>query len=220
MEKTEFMGKITAGVTHEIKNVLAIIKESAGLLEDLLFLAKDNAPLPREKLQRTLNRIAEQVTRGVDLSTKLNAFAHSSDEITASVEINQAVSQAAHLYKRFARLKNIAIEVKPAEKTSTITTDPLLLQMLLFQCMDLLMHLTGPGSTIELRTPDFPKGKSVEITALPGENPNGVAEKAPSAEGPLLDAVHRTASALEIQVEIEDSPLRVRVCFPVRGHEN
>jgi signal transduction histidine kinase len=221
MEKTEFMGKITAGVTHEIKNVLAIIKESAGLLEDLLFLAKDNAPLPREKLQRTLNRIAEQVTRGVDLSTKLNAFAHSSDEISASVEINQAVSQAAHLCKRFARLKEITVEVKPAEKNSTITTDPLLLQMLLFQCMDLLMHLTGPGSTIELRTADSPKGKCVEIAALPGESSVRVTpEKAQSAAGPLLNAVHRTASALEIQVETEDSPLRVRVCFPGRGHGN
>jgi hypothetical protein len=156
----------------------------------------------------------------VDLSTKLNAFAHSSDELSASVEINQAVSQAAHLCKRFARLKKITVEVKPAEKTSTITTDPLLLQMLLFQCMDLLMHLTGPGSTIELRTPDSPKGKCVEITALPEENSNRVAEKAQSAAGPLLNAVHRTASALEIQVETEDSPLRVRVCFPGRGHEN
>ena len=29
-----FFGKITAGITHEMKNVLAIIKESSGLVED------------------------------------------------------------------------------------------------------------------------------------------------------------------------------------------
>ncbi len=220
MEKTEFMGKITAGVTHEIKNVLAIIKESAGLLEDLLFFGKDNAPLPREKVQRTLGRIAEQVQRGVDLSTKLNAFAHSSDEISASVEINQAVSQAAQLCKRFARLKEITLLVKPVEKSASVTTDPLLLQMLLFQCMDLLMHGTDPGSTIELRVPDSSEGKYVEITVIPGESSNKAAETPQLAANPLLTAVHRTASALEIQVETEDSPLKVRVCFPGRCHGN
>jgi hypothetical protein len=80
LEKAAFMGRITAGVTHEIKNVLAIIKESAGLMEDLFELSKDHAPPPREKFLRTLTRITEQVRRGVDLATNLNEFAHTSDE--------------------------------------------------------------------------------------------------------------------------------------------
>jgi hypothetical protein len=31
----QFFGKISASVSHEIKNVLAVIGENAGLLEDL-----------------------------------------------------------------------------------------------------------------------------------------------------------------------------------------
>jgi len=44
--KAAFMGRITASATHDMKNVLAIIKESAGLMEDLIALHKDlPAPL-------------------------------------------------------------------------------------------------------------------------------------------------------------------------------
>lgn len=37
-----FFGKITAGITHEMKNVLAIIKESSGLMEDLILLRPED----------------------------------------------------------------------------------------------------------------------------------------------------------------------------------
>ncbi len=75
--ETAFMGRVTAGVTHELKNVLAIIKESAGLIEDILALNKDLAGPHQEKVVRVLSNIRQQVDRGVDLSSRLNAFAHS-----------------------------------------------------------------------------------------------------------------------------------------------
>ena len=33
----QFFGKMTASISHEIKNVMAIINESAGLLDDYCF---------------------------------------------------------------------------------------------------------------------------------------------------------------------------------------
>jgi hypothetical protein len=41
----QFYGKITASVSHEIKNVLAIINENAGLLEDFTFMADRGKPI-------------------------------------------------------------------------------------------------------------------------------------------------------------------------------
>ena len=40
-KELEFFGKITAGITHEMKNVLAIIKKSAGLMEDIMSLSAE-----------------------------------------------------------------------------------------------------------------------------------------------------------------------------------
>jgi len=86
-KEAAFMGRITAGVTHEMKNVLAIIKESAGLMEDLLALSKDASFPHREKFSSVLSKIRNQVARGVDISTRLNAFAHSPDRRPADVDL-------------------------------------------------------------------------------------------------------------------------------------
>ncbi len=40
-----FFGKMSASATHEIKNTLAIINESAGLLEDLSLMAQKGQPM-------------------------------------------------------------------------------------------------------------------------------------------------------------------------------
>ena len=45
----QFFGKVSASISHELKNVLAIINENAGLLED-----------PRAMLNR-LNQLLEKV---------------------------------------------------------------------------------------------------------------------------------------------------------------
>lgn len=41
-----FMGRITAGITHEMRNVLAVIRESAGLIQDLMEKCQD---VPKRK---------------------------------------------------------------------------------------------------------------------------------------------------------------------------
>jgi C4-dicarboxylate-specific signal transduction histidine kinase len=150
VEKAAFMGRITAGVTHEIKNVLAIIKESAGLMEDLICLGQDGSPFPRDKFLRTLTRISDQVTRGVDLSTTLNEFAHTSDQKTATIDLNQAVAQVVLLCQRFARLKEISLIAVPHIKAVSIVTDPLALQILLFNSLELLMDAFGKGAIISM----------------------------------------------------------------------
>ncbi len=38
-------GSISASISHELKNALAIINENAGLLEDLSFMAEKGLPL-------------------------------------------------------------------------------------------------------------------------------------------------------------------------------
>ena len=43
----QFFGKVSASIAHEIKNVLAIINENAGLLEDLTFAARKERPSTR-----------------------------------------------------------------------------------------------------------------------------------------------------------------------------
>jgi hypothetical protein len=45
--RVRFFGEISASISHEIKNVLAIINENAGLLQDMVMMMKRACPFPR-----------------------------------------------------------------------------------------------------------------------------------------------------------------------------
>ena len=44
-----FLSEVTAGATHELRNVLAIIKESGGLIGDLVRLHPNGESLDQER---------------------------------------------------------------------------------------------------------------------------------------------------------------------------
>ncbi|MGB6064370.1 MAG: hypothetical protein WBG50_06155 [Desulfomonilaceae bacterium] len=166
LKEAVFMGKVTAGVTHDLKNVLAIIRESAGLMQDLLALSSNEPFSLRGKFSETLSRIDSQSSRGADLVDGLNKFAHLTDHTTATLDLNEVSGQAVLLSQRFARLRGITLSVGFQDRPVTIISDPLKIQMLLFECIHALLNIVGAGATISLRT--FQRGKgevSVELSS-------------------------------------------------------
>ena len=149
--ETAFIGKITAGISHELMNVLAIIRERSGLIEDLLALDKEGAFPHREKLTKTLTTILEQVIRGMAIGEKLNRFAHSMDEPRARLEINALLDQIALLMQRFARLKKIQLKVSPIEAPMEVDTDPFRILLVLAACLEHCMAHTAEGGEITLQ---------------------------------------------------------------------
>ena len=55
--KAAFSDKVTASVSHEIQNVLAIIKENAGLMEDILHMNRENLSSSGDRLQKCIESI-------------------------------------------------------------------------------------------------------------------------------------------------------------------
>ena len=78
-EELAFFGTITAGLSHELKNVIATINEYNGLLDDLAQAAA-RRPLDPERLRQICGKITKQIERGESLILGLNRFAHSMDE--------------------------------------------------------------------------------------------------------------------------------------------
>ncbi|MEW6350933.1 MAG: hypothetical protein AB1646_17895 [Thermodesulfobacteriota bacterium] len=202
-EKAAFMGKVTAAATHEMKNVLAIIKESVGLMEDIIAMTKDDSLPHRDKFVRSLARIMEQVARGVDLSTRLNAFAHSSDEARARVDLNRAVEQSAFACHRAARLHKITLKPVPCSEPVEIDVDPMGLQMVLFQCVDLLMNVLGSGSTVTLEVSKEASPR-ITIAGTEGTSPSeGV--KSPARDG-RWETLQTAAQGLNLVLEEAEGP--------------
>ena len=59
----QFFGKMTASISHEIKNVLAIINENAGLLGDLALLAERGVAIEPQRLNDMSRTVMKQVSR-------------------------------------------------------------------------------------------------------------------------------------------------------------
>jgi len=157
-----FLGKITAAFTHEMKNVLAIIKESAGLMEDLLYLNQDAAFPQKDRFVRCLTTIQAQTNRGVALSSRLNCFAHSPDEEVATVDLNKILDQVVFLSERFARLKGVTLSLDRHETAINMVVSPLRLQMAVFGCLEYCWRSTATGGNIALSV--TPKGREAIVT--------------------------------------------------------
>ena len=59
----QFSGSMTASISHELKNVLAIVNENGGLLGDLAMLVAKGRPLDPERLKTISGNIHRQVQR-------------------------------------------------------------------------------------------------------------------------------------------------------------
>jgi hypothetical protein len=145
-----FFGCITAGVTHEMQNVLAIILESSGLMDDLLSLYQQASFPYQEKFRGVLSSIERQVVRGMELIKRLNRFAHSPDIQWGRIDLNEAAEQVVFLSQRFARLKHITLETRPSSQPVFVTGSPVRLQMALFICLESSWTSLAPDGKVIL----------------------------------------------------------------------
>jgi C4-dicarboxylate-specific signal transduction histidine kinase len=172
-----FIAAITASATHEMRNVLAIVKESAGLIEDLVRSTERRGAPDPSRFLRCVDRINTQVARGADIVSSLNRFAHSLEHAVALLQLDQELHQAAFLSQRFARQRGHAVEVRPGDQNLAVRANALRLQMTLFAALDCCMErLPGPG-TVTLRAAGHDGRAVVECT---GEGTSGAAGAAPT----------------------------------------
>ena len=82
----QFFGQISASISHELKNVLGIINENAGLLEDLTFMADRGVPLDPVRLKAMAESVKKQVGRANAIIGNMNRFAHSADRSYCTVD--------------------------------------------------------------------------------------------------------------------------------------
>lgn len=150
LSEIQFFGKITAGISHELKNVLAIIKETSGLMGDLMALSGADDFQHKERFQKSLETIRKQIEQGVRLITHLNKFAHSPDEAESEIDLNELLEEMAVLCGRYARLRNVPLSTHPSRKPVKYKTFRVTLQMVLFSCLEYCISHIPQNSHLEI----------------------------------------------------------------------
>ena len=148
-EDLTFFGKVSASISHELKNVLAIISETAGLLGDLTQKATRDGKIDLELINTCSNDIVEEIQRGFATIKHMNRFAHSVDTAVASVDLIEILNLMINL----AGFLSFAGKVRfdPVEQTDRmLRTCPFRLQNLLYQTLVFAFESAGPDGEIQV----------------------------------------------------------------------
>ena len=162
----QFFGKMVASMSHEIKNVFAIIHENAGLLEDLVHLTEKGRTLDPERIKGLAGRMKAQITRGNDIVQNMNRFAHSADVPVESVDLSQTLGLLTHLFQRSASMKGITLEAKASEDAVITQTNPFLLENMIWLCVSAAMDCVTVSKNIILAGEKAGDGVRIRFTGL------------------------------------------------------
>ena len=146
----QFFGRISASISHELKNVLAIINENAGLLEDLTLMADRGQPTDPARLKIMAAAVQKQIGRADNILKNMNRFAHSIDETVADVDLNQTLELFMALTERFRTMRGVEVDLQLPASPITIATAPFFLMNLLWLCLDFSMSAGGEDKRIDL----------------------------------------------------------------------
>lgn len=160
-EEVAFFGKISAAMTHDIRNVLAIIRESSGLMGDLLSLIEDGSFKYHQKFHSLVGTIQDQVNRGVEMATRFNQFAHSMDEDLSDVDMNELIRRVVYLMQRFARLRKVELAGAVGDQTVSIRADAFFMHRILGECIALVLKGVNEGATVTVAA--LPHAQGLEL---------------------------------------------------------
>ena len=142
-----FFGRINASISHELKNVMAVISETAGLLNDIAGMASAGTSVDPEMLKNSTQSIMEEIQRGFDTVRQMNRFAHSVDVPVDSVNLVELLDLMRKLTGYLAYAGKISL--KPcADPQPVALTSPFILQEIIYQALVSSFKNSGPGAEI------------------------------------------------------------------------
>ena len=166
-----FFGKVNASISHELKNILAIISEAAGLLQDLTDMATKGKKIELEMLKTCSQDIVEEIQRGFTTIKQMNKFSHSVDDPAKKVNLVDVVDLMIALAKYLSFASKVRFDPLP-EAASTVLTCPIRLQNLIYRALVFAFESVGPDGQIEVAIQPQPDG-SAHITFSGLSSSNG-----------------------------------------------
>jgi signal transduction histidine kinase len=155
-------------MSHELKNVLAIVNENAGLLEDFALMADRGVPFDPPRLKKMAESVKKQVSRADTIIRNMNRFAHSTDQFVATVDLAQTVETVLAVTARFAAMQGIKIELQLPENPIELQTRPFFLMNLIWLCLEFSMSAAGDEKQVELVAEEADGGARIRFRRLVG----------------------------------------------------
>lgn len=151
-QKLSSIGRLAAGVAHEINNPLAIINEKAGLMRDIMNLRPDFPE--KDKFARQIEAILRSVDRCRGITHRMLGFAKRMDVKIEVLDVNAVLIETVGFLEREAQYRNIELVRDLAPGLPNIPTDHGQIQQVFLNILNNSMAAVADGGRIVLRTWD------------------------------------------------------------------
>jgi C4-dicarboxylate-specific signal transduction histidine kinase len=185
-EGVRFFGEMSASISHEIKNVLAILNENSGLLDDLILMNEKGAPLNLDRIKRLSQSVERQIKRADGIVRRMNRFAHSADRFEEDVDLADTVLFVAELGERLVQMRNAKFSFEPPEPKVKCYTSRFFLENLIWRCMVRAMDGLNLESPIHIFVEKKNSGPRVRFAGVADEDKGQRHEADAPGEAELL----------------------------------
>ena len=178
--KMAALGKMAAGIAHEINNPLAVIGEKAGWIKDLL--KKEDLAQSKnfQEFADSVVKIEHHINRAKKITHRLLSFGRRMEPVTERVDVNETVQDTIEFLVNEARYRNIEIQTELAADLPPITSDSGQLQQVFLNIINNGLDAIGKNGVIQIKTHHLAKNNRVAIE---------IADNGPGIPKHMLDKI-------------------------------
>lgn len=205
-----FLGQQTARQSHELTNVLNIINELVGLLDDMVRAIATGRNVEPDRFGEVAAKIQRQIQRGQSIISGLNRFAHSVDRLCGTFPVSGLREQVSFLAARSLRLQRAKLEIAEQHRDVTIGGYLLGYQQVVLTALDLALAVGAAQHNLALR---FEAQEAVLEIIIEADTPLASTESTRALEQ-LLQELASALGGSVIHYPASLSDRRIRVMLP------
>ncbi|MGD9031654.1 MAG: ATP-binding protein [Desulfobacteraceae bacterium] len=171
------IGRVAAGIAHEINNPLAVINEVSGWVEEILQDAKGLSPEDREELEKAAQQIAEQTSRCRTITHQLLGFVRQAAPEKTSFDVHGLLNAAIDFVSPELKYAPIEVVRDFSKEPLSMESDPTMIEQVFVNLLTNAIHAINEKGNdqgrIEIKTARTDSEVEIHIT----DNGTGIAKE-------------------------------------------